>query len=160
MAPTSFGDVLARNIRAARSRRDLSQQAVAARMRALGFDAWVHQTVGNVEKGKRRVTADEILGLAWALETTINALLTPIDEDEAVKFPSGNPIDVLSVRWSVEGGNDGAVLWNGDVPAFSRSAEQAPSILDSDHGARSAARWAAATAARIQRERLLKEGDQ
>src|ERR1700733_14437651 len=104
MAPTSFGDVLARNLRAARSRRDLSQQAVAARMRALGYDAWLHQTVGNVEKGKRRVTADEILGLAWALDTTVNALLSPIEEDEAVSFPSGATIDVLSGRWSVEGG--------------------------------------------------------
>jgi len=118
MAPTTYADVLARNIRAARSRADLSQQTVGARMRALGYEAWLYQTVGNVEKGRRRVTAEEIFGLAYALETSIGALMAPVEDDEVVDFPSGAEIEVASARLSVQGRNDGAVQWNGEVPVF------------------------------------------
>lgn len=118
MAPTTYADVLAQNIRAARSRRDLSQQAVAARMRALGYEAWLYQTVGNVEKGRRRVTAEEIFGLAYALETSIGALMAPVEDDKVVDFPSGAEVEVASVRVSVQGRNDGAVQWKDETPVF------------------------------------------
>lgn len=118
MAPTTYADVLARNIRAARSRADLSQQTVAARMRALGYEAWLYQTVGNVEKGRRRVTAEEIFALAYALETSVGALMAPVEDDKLVDFPSGAAIEVASARLSVQGRNDGAVQWDGETPAF------------------------------------------
>ena len=35
-------------------------------MRALGYKEWLYQTVGKVERGRRRVTAEEIRGLAWS----------------------------------------------------------------------------------------------
>ena len=41
----TYGEVLARNIRAARSRIGLGQAAVANRMRALGYQEWRPQTV-------------------------------------------------------------------------------------------------------------------
>ena len=47
-------------------------------MRALGFKGWRRQTVASVEKGKRRVTVEEALGLAMALETTLPRLLAPV----------------------------------------------------------------------------------
>jgi len=118
MAFTTYTDVLARNIRAARSRADLSQQTVAARMKVLGFDAWLYQTVGNVEKGRRRVTAEEIFGLAWALQTTIPALMSASDQDEAIQLPGGQMIGAVSVeRLAGRGVNDRSITWHGaDVP--------------------------------------------
>ncbi len=119
MAPTTYADVLARNIRAARNRADIGQDSLAARMRALGFDAWIRQTVGSTERGRRRPTAEEIFGLSYALETSISRLLAPTEEDKVVEFPSGDPISVDSVRLSAIGKIvHGAVTWDEDKPVF------------------------------------------
>ena len=72
----TYGEILAANFRAARARCALDQEEVAARMRALGYSKWRYQTVGVAEKGKRRLAAEEIIGLARALETTIGALMS------------------------------------------------------------------------------------
>lgn len=111
MTATPYADVLARNIRAARSRVDINQETLAGRMRALGFSAWFRQTVANVEKGKRRVTAEEILGLGYAMETSMSALIRATEDDGLVSFPSGTVIAAVSVRRSAEGRNDGSVRW-------------------------------------------------
>jgi hypothetical protein len=118
MAPTTYADVLAKNIRAARCRADISQEALAARMRALGYKEWLYQTVGKVERGKRRVTAEEIRGLAWSLETSVAALMKPTEDDRFIEFPSGAALAVVSDRRSVDGANDGAVRWSGNEPVF------------------------------------------
>jgi transcriptional regulator with XRE-family HTH domain len=126
MAPTSYTDVLARNIRAARSRADLTQEELAARMRALGFSGWLYQTVGSVERGKRRVTAEEIHGLAWALEVTMPELMSPTDGDREVELPGGQVLNVRSVQLLAgRGSNDMAVMWpsdGGDAPVFTGGA--------------------------------------
>ena len=59
-------------------------------MQALGFD-WRQQTVARVELAKRSADAEEILGLAQALETTIQELLSPSESDweTPVTLPSG-----------------------------------------------------------------------
>lgn len=72
--PRSFADVLAGNIRGVRALQGLSQDDVAARMVALGYD-WHRATVSAVERGTRRVTAEELLGLALVFEMTIPALI-------------------------------------------------------------------------------------
>ena len=118
MAPTTYAEVLARNIRAARTRKRLGQTTVVERMRALGFTSWHRPTLGNVERGERRVTAEEIFGLSEALETSIGALMTPVEDDKVVEFPSDAAVTVEHVRLSVRGQNDGAVQWNGDSPVF------------------------------------------
>lgn len=118
MSPTTYANVLAKNMRAARSRADLQQEPLAARMRALGYSAWVRQTIANVERGKRRLTAEEILGLACALETTIATLMAPVDDDRIVDFPSGASVPVEHVRRLARGVNDGSVRWEGDSPVF------------------------------------------
>lgn len=111
----SYGDVVAANIRAARARIRLSQQGLTDRMRALGFDAWFYQTVGNIERGHRRVTAEEIHGLSWALETTIPVLTGPGPDEDGVVLPSGDVIGAESVRLLCgRGRNDGAVTWKDD----------------------------------------------
>jgi transcriptional regulator with XRE-family HTH domain len=116
MAPTSYTEVLARNIRATRSRRGLSQADVVERMRALGFTAWHRPTLGNIERGSRGVRAEELVGLARALEVTMSRLLEPQPEDKQVELPNGEPFSVRSVRMLVAEGNDHAILWKGNVP--------------------------------------------
>jgi transcriptional regulator with XRE-family HTH domain len=123
MAPTTYSDVLARNIKAHRGRANLSQDLVAARMKALGYTAWLRQTVTNVEKGRRRVTAEEVLGLAAVLETSVASLMKPTDDDVVVEFPSGAAIAVASVRRSVDGQNDRSVRWDGAIPEIDSEPE-------------------------------------
>jgi transcriptional regulator with XRE-family HTH domain len=119
MAPVPYGVVLARRIRSARRDRELSQESVAARMRALGFDWWTRQTVGSTEKPTRRVTAAEVVGLALILDVAVPILLRAEPIDEGVAFPTG-ALEVESVNRLVMGKNDGSVTWEGDIPKFSR----------------------------------------
>jgi 8-oxo-dGTP pyrophosphatase MutT (NUDIX family)/transcriptional regulator with XRE-family HTH domain len=126
MSPDAYDAVLAANIRAARARAGLQQEPLAARMRALGFAAWQRQTVASIEKGRRRVTAEEVFGLALALETTMPALQSPSDPDSQVALPSSDVLPAVSVvRLAGHGGlaralNDRAVRWDGDKPVFQR----------------------------------------
>ena len=113
--PTTPSAILAGNIAAARARRHLQQQDLAERMRALGWK-WVRQTVGEVENNRRRLTAEEILGLAISLETTIQRLLTPLDEDKWVQVPSGLHLDINFVAQLVAGANTGYIQWHGNLP--------------------------------------------
>ena len=68
-------DELAANIRAARARKRLQQSDVVTGMHALGFTEWHRQTVSRVERGERRVLAEEICALATVLETSVAALM-------------------------------------------------------------------------------------
>jgi transcriptional regulator with XRE-family HTH domain len=101
---------------------DIGQENLAARMRALGYNAWIRQTVGSTERGRRRPTAEEIAGLALALQTTIGKLMQPVDEDQAVELQSGGPaVSVMSVRLSVVGRSiAGEVEWDGDKPVITQ----------------------------------------
>jgi transcriptional regulator with XRE-family HTH domain len=117
MAPTPYGEVLARRIRSVRAEKKLKQDTVATRMRALGFEGWTRQMVGSTEKPTRRVTAAEIIGLALALETSVPTLLTAVPDDEAVAFPTGN-LSVQSMAKLVTGLNDKSVRWEDDKPVF------------------------------------------
>lgn len=119
MAPHTYGEILARNIRAARSRIDIGQENVAVRMRALGYQAWIRQTVGSTERGRRRPTAEEVFALAYVLHTSIQALMAPSADDKVVDLPSGAELDAASVYRSTTGMNDGGILWDGDEPYFS-----------------------------------------
>ena len=94
----SYADVLAKNIRAARARRGIEQEPLAARMRALGFSAWRRQTVAGVEKNTRRLTAEEVLGLALALETSFIRLLEPDPDDGLIVLPSGDAMLYLTMH--------------------------------------------------------------
>jgi transcriptional regulator with XRE-family HTH domain len=125
MAPHTYGEILARNIRAARSRVDIGQENVAVRMRALGYQAWIRQTVGATERGRRRPTAEEIFALAYVLQTSIQALMAPTADDELVGLPSGASIDAGSVYRSSTGMYDHAIFWDGDEPVWSEAPGEA-----------------------------------
>jgi transcriptional regulator with XRE-family HTH domain len=119
MAPHTYGEILARNLRAARSRIDIGQESAAARMRALGYNAWLRQTVGSTERGRRRPTAEEIFALAIVLQTTITALMAPAAEDHEVDLPSGAAVNAGTVYRSATGYYEAAIGWDGDEPVFS-----------------------------------------
>ena len=118
MASATYGEVLARNIRAVRSRSNLGQESVVARMRALGYDTWHRQTMGKVERGERRITAEEVLGLSVAMETSIAALLMPDADAKQVTLPGGQVLGIAAIRFSVRAGHAVAVSWQGDQPVF------------------------------------------
>ena len=82
--------------------------------------------MGKVERGERRVTNDEMLGLSYALQTSIAALMSPADDDQIVDLPSGEQLPVESVQLLAHGYNDGVVQWDGDVPVFSRPGPDKP----------------------------------
>src|ERR1035441_4382471 len=111
MMTTSYSEILARNIRIARARGRVSQEATGMRMSSLGFTAWHRQTMGKAERGERRLTAEEILGLAVVLETSVGALLSPEADDGAVAFPAGMAVGAVSVRRSVRGTRDDGIAW-------------------------------------------------
>lgn len=122
----TYADVLARNVRAARARGALEQELLAARMRSLGYSAWRRQTVASVEKGKRRLSAEEIFGLALALETNISSLLLPVPEDGPVVLPSGEELDRLDVSAMVLAADRRPVSWKDDEPVFTSRPPDAP----------------------------------
>lgn len=145
----TYGEVLARNIRAARSRAGLQQEPLAARMRALGYSAWLRQTVANVEKARRRVTAEEILGLSLALQTTMAALMAPDDDDKTVDLPSGHVMSAAFTQLSAYGfhADSAAVTWESDSPVFPQlgsvqpSWQAAPSPMPAIQRARRTLAW-------------------
>lgn len=127
VASTTYRDVLARNVRVARAAKQIGQQELARRMRVLGFGAWLHQTVGNVERGKRRLVAEEILALALALETSVGMLMDPSREDGLIMLPGGQPVMADTVLRSVRHFNDGMVSWDdGTLRLATREPESWP----------------------------------
>jgi transcriptional regulator with XRE-family HTH domain len=115
-APQPYGNVVGRNISAARGRLQASQTSLAKRMRGLGFRAWQQQTVANVEKGKRRVTVEELVGLALALDVTMRQLLEPQPIDKQIELQGGDPYDERTVRLLVAEVNGRPIWWKDDVP--------------------------------------------
>jgi hypothetical protein len=67
---------LAKNVKAWRRIRELSQVELASRMSALGLD-WTEGTVGFVERYQRSVTIDEFVGLTICLSLRIGELIDP-----------------------------------------------------------------------------------
>jgi transcriptional regulator with XRE-family HTH domain len=116
--PVSYGSLLARNLRVARAAANLSQNDVGERMRNLGFTAWQRSTVSLAEQGKRRLIAEEVFALAYALDTTIARLVRPTEDDQRIAFPSGRAVEASSVTGSARGARDGAIRWDGNTPVF------------------------------------------
>ena len=69
-SPRSIVDQFARNLRAARLRKGLTQEVLAER-------AGLHRTyVGSAERGERNVTVETIARLAQALDVSASELLS------------------------------------------------------------------------------------
>jgi transcriptional regulator with XRE-family HTH domain len=89
----NFSDLIAKNIRTLRVRRGLEQGDVAEQMRKLGFRNWYPQTMSKIERGQRRVTMEELLGLVMVFRTSWGSLLFPAaGEVRLVSLPNGQPV--------------------------------------------------------------------
>jgi transcriptional regulator with XRE-family HTH domain len=110
----AFSVIVGRSVRTARTGRGLGQEQVAARMRTLGFSAWLRQTVGQVERGKRRLVVDEVLALSLALQTTIAELIMPAPDEMTVELPNGETVSVAVIRDSIRGTRAPDIRWVGD----------------------------------------------
>ncbi|TXH18590.1 MAG: XRE family transcriptional regulator [Mycobacterium sp.] len=77
--PTDLGALLARNVRALREQRGLSQTQLAQRMNEHGL-RWLQNTIQRVEHQQRRVDIAEAHALARALGVTVDALLADSHE--------------------------------------------------------------------------------
>lgn len=106
--PNTPDGILARNIAPARVRLSLQQHDLADRMRTLGWK-WVRQTVGEVEKSRRRLTAGEVIGLAACLETTVEQLMSPQKTDGPMELPSGEVLASIQVMALVSDTYNGPV---------------------------------------------------
>lgn len=91
-------DVIADNLRAHRLVHRLNQEALAERMRSLGFEQWTQATVSEVERYSRAVSAEELMALALALEVTPADLMDPQGLGATDKY------DVLLGTMGINGG--------------------------------------------------------
>lgn len=114
MADVTPAAQIMENIRAERARRDLDQGDVQERMRMLGY-SWHRPTVGKLERGERRLLAEEVAPLAVALDATMSDLMLPRKDGVFFVFPSG--VKIAAVRML---SNDGSLTWDtGNKPVMS-----------------------------------------
>lgn len=126
-----FTELLRRNLRAARAAAELDQAQVRDQMQALGFKSWQRSTVSAVEHGTRKLSVEELVGLALVYGTSPARLFRPDDGELPVSLPSG--FTFHGVRLVM---NDGSVEWRDGKPvavptkAIVVPAEQTPEILE------------------------------
>lgn len=95
----SIGDTAARNVRVERARRRWRQADLAERL------GWSLTKVSDLESGKRRVTADQLVELCTAFEITLAKLLEDADP-EALRTLGFLPPNPTPPRQSSKGSDD------------------------------------------------------
>jgi transcriptional regulator with XRE-family HTH domain len=106
-----FIELLTRNLRAARAAAGLDQAQVRDQMNALGFTSWQRSTVSAVEHQQRRVSVEELIGLALVYEVAPVRLFRPDDGELQITLPGG--FTFHGVRLVM---NDGSVEWQDGKP--------------------------------------------
>jgi transcriptional regulator with XRE-family HTH domain len=91
---------------------DYEQEHVAARMRDLGHN-WVRQTVSEVERGRRRVTATELFSLTLVLGASIGDLFDPLGRLIAADAKARVQLDRKDLEALVCGHRRRARVWWG-----------------------------------------------
>src|ERR1700730_5806169 len=110
---TTYSDLFAANLRAARARAGISQKVLAARMNRLGFDSWFDTKVSRTERGSAPVLAGEVLGLAVCLGCSIRDLVGEAAPNAIISFPDERfEVSGVMVRNSGYGWNDASVTWD------------------------------------------------
>lgn len=133
--PEPYAVILGRNVKVARVRAGLDQEDVRLRMNELGFTAWRSSTVSLVERGKRRLTCEEALGLMVCLETALEALLYPPPELEfaGILLPAGQETLLPAAKYGYN--PDRASAWDGNrcllkpYPHGGHQEDQLPSVV-------------------------------
>jgi 8-oxo-dGTP pyrophosphatase MutT (NUDIX family) len=116
-----YGQLVARRLREARTAAGLSQSDVAERMQDLGFRSWLSQTVSSAERGKRRVTIDELLGLMVTCQTDMQALIYPAAEYQAVSLPAGQTVILPAAKYAYN--PDLHTQWDGNRSLLTKFTE-------------------------------------
>jgi hypothetical protein len=139
-APVPYATVVAQNVRRFRGGLALTQADLARMMSRLGFD-WKRITVAEVERTQspRRLSFDELAGLAFLLEQPIASLLLSHDRQQ-VQLEPGWVLTADQLKRLLVGGGYGAVdEWLGDeeLPAvFGLAPETWPEDQDPEPAAR------------------------
>jgi transcriptional regulator with XRE-family HTH domain len=100
-----LSDAIADKVRAYRLLRRLKQDDVADHMRGLRHQTWTRQTVSDVERVRRNLTVDELVGLSFLFGVSLNELLDPVPVDGGpppaldIGLPVAIPPDMVR-RWS------------------------------------------------------------
>jgi transcriptional regulator with XRE-family HTH domain len=112
---TTYGDLFAANLRAARARAGIAQTTVADRMNRLGFEGWDGSKVSRAERGKTPVEVADLLGLAICLGCTLRDLVGEAAPDAQISFADpALEVTGVHVRNSGYGWNDASVSWHDD----------------------------------------------
>ncbi|MBO0813669.1 MAG: helix-turn-helix transcriptional regulator [Actinobacteria bacterium] len=106
-----FTELLTRNLRYARAAAGLDQTEVRDLMNELGFTSWQRSTVSMVERGKRKLSVEELTGLALVYDVAPARLFRPDDGELPVTLPGG--FTFRAVRLMM---NDGSVEWKDGKP--------------------------------------------
>ncbi len=86
LAARAPGEVFRHRLREAREARGMSQRELVMRVNSsLGLDM-KQPTVTRIERGERKVTLDEMVVFALALDVAPVHLLVPIDSDEPIRL--------------------------------------------------------------------------
>lgn len=126
MENVSYRSLLTSTVRRCRQRLGLEQAQLAKRMAGLGFP-WHPPTVSNIETGKRRLAAEELLGLSLALEVPLSALVAP-PHDMRLPIAVGDnlavPADLVAVS-AGQGRLEAWLEWVDDEPRWPSEARRA-----------------------------------
>jgi transcriptional regulator with XRE-family HTH domain len=99
---TTVRETTAAQLRALRTRRGMSQQALADRLNLLGARV-DRSVVAKVESGKRAVTVEDALRFALALDVAPVHLLVPTDSDEPIHLAPNLEASPYEVRAWIRG---------------------------------------------------------
>lgn len=102
MTQESRTSLIGERLKAVRKRRDLSAQKLADRCNELGFPDIKRDAIVSLEIGRRtRVSVDELLALAYALEVSPAFLMMPPDPRSSVRLiESVEPVRITeAVAW-------------------------------------------------------------
>src|SRR6266545_1902903 len=102
MGEVRFEQVVMRRVRHLRERRGLSQQRLADRLAELGVPIERSQ-LARLERGERGVGVDELMALAFALDTAPAYLLLDLEADERTALVPGVAISPADARGWIRG---------------------------------------------------------
>jgi transcriptional regulator with XRE-family HTH domain len=106
--------VIGHRMRERREEMALTQEQAGQRIGELLGRPWPRQAVSAAEKGDRAFTAAELVAIAFALDTNVSWLLTPLAGGLGVEMPSGAAVDQAKLIAAVlprpsDGGDTDAV---------------------------------------------------
>lgn len=86
-----------------------NQAKLAKRLAEIGYP--MHETaIARIESGARKVTIDDVVAIAAALDVALVSLLFPLDDDATVQLAPKLKVDVVKARRWARAGRDSCPL--------------------------------------------------